>query len=56
MSTDRTHRPLCPMHRLDVPKSRPPRPGTLATGTPVETIEWREGQLTRGPRRLPVSW
>ncbi|MBC2902363.1 cytochrome P450 [Streptomyces cupreus] len=22
----------------------------------AETIDWREGQLTRGPRRLPVSW
>lgn len=30
-------------------------PGLRAEFTP-ETIEWREGQLTRGPRRLPVSW
>ncbi|MFE0254124.1 cytochrome P450 [Streptomyces sp. NPDC059010] len=22
----------------------------------AETIEWREGQMTRSPRRLPVSW
>ncbi|MDV7217052.1 cytochrome P450 [Streptomyces prunicolor] len=26
-----------------------------AESTP-DTIEWREGQLTRGPLRLPVSW
>ncbi|MFI6567337.1 cytochrome P450 [Streptomyces sp. NPDC050534] len=35
MSTDSTARPLCPMHRIDLPESGPPRPGTLATGTPV---------------------
>ncbi|MEU6348552.1 cytochrome P450 [Streptomyces sp. NPDC047072] len=30
-------------------------PGLRAEFTP-EGIEWREGQMTRGPRRLPVSW
>lgn len=35
MSTDSTSRPLCPMHRIAFPESGPPRPGTLATGTPV---------------------
>ncbi|WP_367319118.1 cytochrome P450 [Streptomyces sp. HUAS ZL42] len=30
-------------------------PGLRAEFTP-DTIEWREGQLTRGPLRLPVSW
>ncbi|KUM80792.1 cytochrome P450 [Streptomyces griseorubiginosus] len=30
-------------------------PGLRAEFT-AETIEWREGQMTRGPRRLPVSW
>lgn len=30
-------------------------PGLRAEFT-QETIEWREGQMTRGPRRLPVSW
>ncbi|WP_328432605.1 MULTISPECIES: cytochrome P450 [unclassified Streptomyces] len=35
MSTDSTSRPLCPMHRLDLPEPGPPRRGTLATGTPV---------------------
>ncbi|MGI5460489.1 cytochrome P450 [Streptomyces sp. CA-249302] len=35
MSTDSTSRPLCPMHRLDLPEPAPPRPATLATGTPV---------------------
>jgi cytochrome P450 len=30
-------------------------PGLRAEFTP-ETIEWREGQLTRSPRHLPVSW
>lgn len=30
-------------------------PGLRAEFTP-ETIEWREGQMTRGPLRLPVSW
>lgn len=30
-------------------------PDLRAEFTP-ETIEWREGQMTRGPRRLPVSW
>ena len=32
-----------------------PVPGARAEFSP-ETIEWREGQMTRGPRRLPVSW
>ncbi|MFC8513591.1 cytochrome P450 [Streptomyces sp. NPDC057257] len=35
MSTDSTSRPLCPMHRVDLPEAAPPRPATLATGTPV---------------------
>jgi cytochrome P450 len=30
-------------------------PELRAEFTP-DTIEWREGQMTRGPRRLPVSW
>ncbi|MET7478435.1 cytochrome P450 [Streptomyces sp. NPDC005648] len=30
-------------------------PGLRAEFTP-ETIEWREGQMTRSPKRLPVSW
>jgi len=30
-------------------------PGLRAEFTP-ETIEWREGQMTRSPRHLPVSW
>ncbi|WP_030674972.1 cytochrome P450 [Streptomyces cellulosae] len=30
-------------------------PGLRAAFTP-DTIEWREGQMTRSPRRLPVSW
>ncbi|WP_030607315.1 cytochrome P450 [Streptomyces fulvoviolaceus] len=30
-------------------------PDLRAEFTP-ETIEWREGQMTRSPRRLPVSW
>ncbi|KOU61756.1 cytochrome P450 [Streptomyces sp. MMG1533] len=30
-------------------------PGLRAEFT-LDTIEWREGQMTRGPRRLPVSW
>jgi len=35
MSTESTSRPLCPMHRIDLPEHGPPHPGTLATGTPV---------------------
>ncbi|MHC3467257.1 cytochrome P450 [Streptomyces sp. 7R007] len=35
MTTDSTSRPLCPMHRIDLPEPGPPRPATLATGTPV---------------------
>ncbi|RPF38724.1 cytochrome P450 [Streptomyces sp. TLI_185] len=35
MSTHSTSRPLCPMHRIDLPEPGPPRPATLATGTPV---------------------
>ncbi|GAA2492571.1 cytochrome P450 [Streptomyces longisporus] len=35
MSTHSTSRPLCPMHRIDLPEPGPPRPLTLATGTPV---------------------
>jgi cytochrome P450 len=30
-------------------------PGLRAEFTP-DTIEWREDQVTRSPRRLPVSW
>ncbi|MEU3337823.1 cytochrome P450 [Streptomyces sp. NPDC002144] len=30
-------------------------PGLRAEFTP-ETIDWREGQMTRSPRTLPVSW
>lgn len=30
-------------------------PGLRAEFTP-ETIEWRVGQMTRSPLRLPVSW
>lgn len=35
MSADRTARSLCPMHHMTFPESGPPRPVTLATGTPV---------------------
>ncbi|MCL6671721.1 cytochrome P450 [Streptomyces panaciradicis] len=35
MTTDSTSRPSCPMHRLDLPETGPPRPAALATGTPV---------------------
>ncbi|MFD8307391.1 cytochrome P450 [Streptomyces sp. NPDC059690] len=35
MTTDSTSRPLCPMHRIDLPEAGPPRPAALATGTPV---------------------
>ncbi|MFI7404052.1 cytochrome P450 [Streptomyces sp. NPDC049541] len=35
MSTHSTSRPLCPMHRIDLPEPGPPRSVTLATGTPV---------------------
>jgi cytochrome P450 len=35
MSADSTSRPLPPMHRVTFPEPGPPRPGTLATGTPV---------------------
>ncbi|MDC0765471.1 cytochrome P450 [Streptomyces sp. HD] len=35
MSADSTSRPLPPMHRISLPEPGPPRPATLATGTPV---------------------
>ncbi|MER8010599.1 cytochrome P450 [Streptomyces sp. NPDC094149] len=35
MTTDSTSRPLCPMHRVDLPEAGPPRPAALGTGTPV---------------------
>ncbi|MER5209864.1 cytochrome P450 [Streptomyces sp. NPDC002838] len=38
------------LHRLAVRFA-----GLSAEFTP-ETIEWREGRMTRSPRRLPVSW
>ncbi|MFD5073924.1 cytochrome P450 [Streptomyces sp. NPDC058371] len=38
MTERSTSRPRCPMHRVSPPEPGPPRPGTLATGTPVWLI------------------
>lgn len=35
MSAESASRPLRPMHRISLPEPGPPRPTTLATGTPV---------------------